>query len=67
MNAQTPRRFVGFLKATVLGGIFVLFPVVVLAIIAGTLAVVELIRSKGQALTDWAILLIAIALVADKL
>lgn len=44
-----------------------LIVVVVLAIIAGTLAVVELIRSKGQALTDWAVLLLALALVADKL
>jgi hypothetical protein len=41
--------------------------VVVLAIIAGTLAVVDLIRSKGQALLAWAVLLIALALAADKL
>lgn len=44
-----------------------LIVVVVLAIIAGTLAAVELIRSKGQALLAWAVLLVALALVADKL
>jgi hypothetical protein len=44
-----------------------LIVVVVLAIIAGTLATVELIRTKGQDLIAWAVLLLAIALVADKL
>jgi hypothetical protein len=41
--------------------------IIVLAIIAGTIAAVELIRSKGQALSDWAILLLALALLVDRL
>lgn len=41
--------------------------VIVLALIAGTIAAVELIRTKGQALTDWAVLLLALALLVDRL
>ena len=41
--------------------------IVVLAIIAGTIAAVELIRSKGQALISWAVLLLALAVLVDRL
>lgn len=41
--------------------------VIVVAIIAGTLAATELIRSKGQALLAWAVLLLALAVLVDRL
>ena len=41
--------------------------VIVLAIIAGTLAATNLIRSKGQDLVSWAVLLLALALLVDRL
>lgn len=41
--------------------------VLVLAIVAAILAAVELMRTKGQDLAAWAILLIALALLVDRL
>lgn len=41
--------------------------VVVTAIIAATIAGMELLRSKGQALLAWAVLLLALAILVDRL
>jgi hypothetical protein len=38
----------------------------ILVLVAGVLAVIEAVRSKGQSLVAWAVLLIAIALVWGK-
>ena len=41
--------------------------VIVVAIIGATIAAVELIRSKGQMLLAWAVLLLALAVLIDRL
>jgi len=41
--------------------------VIVVAIIAATLAGVELIRTKGQAILAWAVFLLCLAVLIDRL
>jgi hypothetical protein len=41
--------------------------VIVVAIIAATLAGVELIRTKGQQILAWAVFLISLAVLVDRL
>lgn len=41
--------------------------VLVLAIVAGVLAGVELARTRGQDLLSWAVLLLAVSILVDRL
>lgn len=41
--------------------------VIVVAIVAATIAAGELVRTKGQAMLAWAVLLLALAVLVDRL
>jgi hypothetical protein len=41
--------------------------VIVVAIIAGTIAAIELIRTKGQEMLAWAVFLLSLAVLIDRL
>jgi hypothetical protein len=58
---------IGYLAAVEYVAISEWFIVITLALIAVVLAGIELVRSKGQNLTAWAVALLAVAVIVERL